>query len=201
LSERGHLARIDNRLAFLGNLWIIISIDSADKIMISYQDVNVLLSFFEADMFSQTAEYALRAVVYLASKGGTAQTAQQIAEATRVQSGYLSKVMQTLVRADLVHSQRGLHGGFTLARSADELTVLDVVQAVTPIRRIESCPLGLKGHINLCPLHRRLDNAIGLVEDALRQSTIAELLAEPDRSRGIPIPLCSDEERPCGRRA
>jgi Rrf2 family protein len=147
-------------------------------------------------MFSQTAEYALRAVVYLASQEGAPRTAQQIARATRVPTGYLSKVMQGLGRARLVQSQRGLHGGFTLARPADELTVLDIIQAVDPIRRIRSCPLGIKGHINLCPLHRRLDHAMKLVEEALRKSSLAELLAEPERARGIPIPLCSwpDEE-------
>ncbi len=96
-----------------------------------------------------------------------------------------------LGRKGLVQSQRGLHGGFILARPADELTVLDILDAVDPIGRIKSCPLGLPGHINLCPLHRRLDHAMKLVEDALRKSTLAELLAEPDRARGIPIPLCS----------
>jgi Rrf2 family nitric oxide-sensitive transcriptional repressor len=142
-------------------------------------------------MISQTAEYALRAIVYLASQKGEARTVQQIAEATRVPAGYLSKVMQGLSRAGLVHSQRGLHGGFTLNPAPDRLTVFDVVQAVDPIRRITSCPLGLKGHVNLCPLHRRLDGALALVEKALQESTIAELLAEPNPKKGIPVPLCS----------
>lgn len=142
-------------------------------------------------MFTQTAEYALRAVVYLASREQAARTVQEIAEVTRVPAGYLSKVMQSLGRAGLVQSQRGLHGGFTLTQAPGEMTVFDVVQAVDPIRRIRGCPLGLKGHVNLCPLHRRLDNAIALVEQALKQSTIAELLTEPDPRRGIPIPLCS----------
>jgi Rrf2 family protein len=142
-------------------------------------------------MFSQTAEYALRAVVYLASQEGTPRTTQEIATATKVPTGYLSKVMQGLGRKRLVQSQRGLHGGFTLARPPQELTVLDVIQAVDPIQRIRACPLGIKGHINLCPLHRRLDHAMKLVEDALQKSSIAELLAEPERARGIPIPLCS----------
>ncbi|HWG47073.1 MAG TPA: Rrf2 family transcriptional regulator [Gemmataceae bacterium] len=142
-------------------------------------------------MFSQTVEYALRAVVYLAAQQGAPRTTQQIAQATQVPTGYLSKVMQSLGRKRLVQSQRGLHGGFTLAQPPEELTVLDIIQAVDPIKRIEKCPLGLKGHINLCPLHRRLDHAIKLVEDALQKSSIAELLAEPERARGIPIPLCS----------
>jgi Rrf2 family transcriptional regulator, nitric oxide-sensitive transcriptional repressor len=141
-------------------------------------------------MFSQTAEYALRAVVYLASRAPAPQTARQIAAATRVPPDYLAKVLQGLGRTGLVHSQRGLHGGFTLGRPPEDLTVLDVLQAVDPIRRITTCPLGLKDHVNLCPLHRRLDQALDLVEKALADSTIAELLTEPRRSRGIPIPLC-----------
>ncbi|MHB1426594.1 MAG: RrF2 family transcriptional regulator [Gemmataceae bacterium] len=142
-------------------------------------------------MFSQTAEYALRAVVYLASQEGAARTTQEIAEATKVKIAYLSKVMQSLGRKGLVQSQRGVHGGFTLVVPPDELTVLDIIMAVDPIKRIKSCPLGIKGHMNLCPLHRRLDQAMKLVEDALRQSTLAELLVEPERARGVPIPLCS----------
>jgi Rrf2 family protein len=141
-------------------------------------------------LFSQTTEYALRAVVYLAAGKGEPRTAAQLAQATRVPPGYMAKVMQGLSRAGLVHSQRGLHGGFVLTRRPEDLTVLDVVQAVEPLQRIRGCPLGLKGHANLCPLHRRIDQAIALVEDALRRSTIAELLIEPSASRGIPVPLC-----------
>ncbi len=142
-------------------------------------------------MFTQTAEYALRAVVYLASEGRASRTVREIAAVTRVPAGYLSKVLQALGRARLVRSQRGLRGGFALAVPPEKLTVYDVVQAVDPIRRIRSCPLGLKGHVNLCPLHRRLDAAIATVERALQQSTVAELIAEPDPRRGIPVPLCS----------
>jgi Rrf2 family protein len=141
-------------------------------------------------MFSRTVEYALRAVVYLASEEGGARTAQQVAAAGKVPPGYMAKVLQALSRAGVVHSQRGLHGGFTLTRPAEELTVWDIVQAVDPIQRIRGCPLGLKGHVNLCPLHRRMDQAIALVEKALKESTIAELLLEPSVERGIPIPLC-----------
>src|SRR5947209_8070055 len=141
-------------------------------------------------MFSQTTEYALRAAVCLASRPDESQTVQQLARLTQVPAGYLSKVMQALSRAGVVRSQRGLHGGFTLAVPADRLTVLDVVQAVDPIQRIRSCPLGLKGHLNLCPLHRRLDKAIALVEEALRSTSLSELLMEARPGTGVPLPLC-----------
>src|SRR5688500_12800791 len=141
-------------------------------------------------MFSQTSEYALRVVVYLASLGGTPATIAQIAAATRTPAGYLAKVLVSLARSGIVRSQRGLHGGSVLARPGEHLSVYDVVQAVDPIKRITTCPLGLESHgVNLCPLHYRLDQAIASVEQALRASTIAELVAEPTTSKplgGVP---------------
>ncbi len=138
-------------------------------------------------MFSQTTEYALRIIVYLASLGGKPATTRQIAHFTRIPEGYLSKVLQGLGRAGMVSSQRGLHGGSVLRRPAEEMTILDVVNSVDPLPRIRSCPLGLRTHgVNLCPLHRRLDGAMAQVEKAFAESTIAELLAEPASS----APLC-----------
>src|SRR5437870_5794195 len=116
-------------------------------------------------MFSQTAEYAFRAVVCLATYPGATLTTEQIAAATQVPEGYLAKVLQTLARRGLVRSRRGLHGGFGLARAATELTALQVLDAVDPILRITACPLGLPEHADeLCPMHKRLDEAAALVE-------------------------------------
>jgi Rrf2 family protein len=134
-------------------------------------------------MFSQTTEYALRVMVYLASLGEHTPTIAQISSATRTPPAYLAKVLRSLARAGLVRSQRGLHGGSAIARRAEEITIHDVVQAVDPIQRITICPLGLKNHgVNLCPLHRRLDQALGLVEDAFKSTTLAEVVAEPTAS-------------------
>src|SRR5215471_9775318 len=106
-------------------------------------------------MFSQTVEYALRAVVHLAAEAPEARTTDQIAVATRVPKAYLSKVLQGLSRAGVVHSQRGKGGGMTLVKAPEELTMLEVINAVEPIQRIRTCPLGLESHgARLCPLHR-----------------------------------------------
>jgi Rrf2 family transcriptional regulator, nitric oxide-sensitive transcriptional repressor len=93
-------------------------------------------------MISQTAEYALRAVVWLASSPDRAHGTPQIATAVKVPAGYLAKVMQRLARAGLVVSSPGRLGGFRIARPATEISVFDVVNAVDPIRRIHTCPLG-----------------------------------------------------------
>jgi Rrf2 family transcriptional regulator, nitric oxide-sensitive transcriptional repressor len=147
-------------------------------------------------MFSQTVEYALRAVVYLAQQAPNARTTEQIATATHVPQAYLAKVLQSLSHADLVRSQRGVGGGMGLRRDPDQINLLDVVNAVDPIRRIRECPLGLASHgIRLCPLHKRLDNALALVEDAFRRTNLAELLAEPTHS----VPLCDFPAAPAGQ--
>jgi Rrf2 family protein len=131
-------------------------------------------------MFSQTVEYALRVVVYLASLNAAPATTRQIAAVTKVPEGYLAKVLQGLGRAGLIQSQRGLHGGSVLALAPEKLSLYDVIEAVQPIQRIRFCPLTLDSHgVKLCALHKRLDEAMAMVERAFREATIAELLVEP----------------------
>ncbi len=138
-------------------------------------------------MLSQTVEYSLRAIVWLAAHADDPQTTQQIAAATLVPAGYLAKVMQSLGRGGLVTAQRGKHGGFLLARPARSVSVLEVINTVEPIQRIRECPLGIAAHgRHLCPLHKRLDAAMAMIEEAFRATSIAEVLAEPSKSQ----PLC-----------
>ena len=146
-------------------------------------------------MFSQTVEYALRAVVNLADHSPSPRTTDQIAAATLVPKPYLSKVIQGLCGAGILQSKRGVGGGVALVKLPSELTILDVVNAVAPIARIRQCPLGLKTQgVRLCPLHKRMDNALATVEAAFRQTTLAEVLVEPTNSH----PLC---EIPSGKKS
>ncbi|MEM1026755.1 MAG: Rrf2 family transcriptional regulator [Planctomycetota bacterium] len=85
---------------------------------------------------SQTADYALRAVVWLAHtwapQGGAPQTAPQLAEATGVPASYLPKVLQPLIRCGILGGQRGLHGGYYLQIDPASISVLDVLRCVDP---------------------------------------------------------------------
>lgn len=127
-------------------------------------------------ILSSTTEYALRAAVHLASIHGEAANSERIAEATKVPSGYLSKVMRDLVVAGVASSQRGPNGGFVLARDPSKISILEVIEAVTPLQRIRSCPLGNPAHLTLCPLHRKLDDAIEGIQSAFASTTLADLL-------------------------
>ncbi len=136
-------------------------------------------------MFSQTVEYALRAMVVLASRSRLPLTSHNIAVDSRVPPDYLIKVLQSLARSGLVTSQRGKNGGHLLTRAAAEINILEIVNAVDPICRIRTCPLDLHGE-NLCPLHRKMDDAMASTESAFRSTSLAELLVGPIEGR----PLC-----------
>jgi Rrf2 family transcriptional regulator, nitric oxide-sensitive transcriptional repressor len=137
-------------------------------------------------MLSKTAEYALRAAVWLAQTPGEPASADNLAEVTKVPRRYLHKVLQDLGRAELVRSQPGPGGGYALARAPEKITILDVVSATAPLERIRHCPLGLPSHTKLCPLHKELDRVYASAEEALGRVTLAQLM----RSSSKIVPLC-----------
>jgi len=135
-------------------------------------------------MLTQTAEYALRAMWYLARHGDEPQVIPSIAKATEVSRDYLSKVLQQLVRAFLLRSRRGRGGGFVLARGPEAITLLDIVNAVSPIRRLTHCPLTNRaycvnheaGQAGLCPLHAATDEAARQFERRLTAIRLRDLM-------------------------
>jgi len=137
-------------------------------------------------MISKTAEYALRAVVSLAAQSETPLSADVLAEKTKVPRRYLTRVLQDLAATGMVNSRSGPGGGYVLAKAVGKLTILDVVTAVAPLERITACPLGLKSHTSLCPLHAELDRAYAATESAFAAVTIKQLL----ESTNPIVPLC-----------
>lgn len=138
-------------------------------------------------LLSDAAEYALRAVVWLAQQQSGTFKLREIAEGTHAAPGYMIKALQSLAKAGVLSAQRGNNGGFTLVRDAKELSVLDVINAVDPIQRIRTCPLRLASHGTcLCPMHQRIDDAVAAIERSFDDSVIADLLSEKTSSR----PLC-----------
>ncbi len=119
-----------------------------------------------------------------------------LAARTKVPPDYLAKVLQQLSTAGLIEGRRGVGGGYRLLTKPDKTTLLDVVNAVEPLRRITSCPLGLESHgTALCSLHSRIDNAIAGVIATLENSTLEDLLVNGPQSELRNIPLCESHER------
>ena len=113
-------------------------------------------------------------------------SADVIAKKTKVPRRYLTRVLQDLVAAGLVSSRSGPRGGYELCVDTKKLTILDVVNAISPMERINSCPLGLTSHKQLCPLHAELDEVYESAEKALRRVTIKQLV----ESTSPIVPLC-----------
>lgn len=138
-------------------------------------DVNVRLGVMH--LVSRTSEYALRAIIWLVQEPGRSQTTRQIAKGTRTPPDYVSKVLQLLAKAGLVRGQRGLGGGFQLAREPTQITVLEVISAVDPLEHIHACPLGLKAHAKkLCPLHCGMNDVARHMEATFAKTKLTDLL-------------------------
>ncbi len=149
-------------------------------------------------LISRTSEYALRAVIWLVQQPALSQTTRQIAIGTRTPPDYVSKVLQLLAKAGLVRSQRGVGGGFRLAGDPEQITVLDVINAVDRLERIHTCPLGLKAHgANLCPLHCRLNNVVLRMEAAFAKTKLADLLNGDTPSVPLGIRLNTSRHSAC----
>jgi Rrf2 family transcriptional regulator, cysteine metabolism repressor len=82
-------------------------------------------------MFSTKAEYGVRVMAHLAKSDGDGPISLgSIADAEGLPLAYLEHLVQRLRKAQLVESRRGAHGGYTLARSAGEITMAEVVSAL-----------------------------------------------------------------------
>ena len=141
-------------------------------------------------MLSQTTEYALRAMACLAYAPDELTPTPRLAEQTLVPPNYLAKVLQSLAQADLITGRRGVGGGYRLARPADSISLLDVVNAIDPVEPINRCPLGLPNHdANLCALHTCVDQAARQFIDTFRGVKLSDLIADSGGNR----PLCDTE--------
>ena len=89
---------------------------------------------------TKLADYAVRAVVYLAGKKpGEITTTEEISEANMIPRPFLAKVMQALCKSGLVVGYRGKAGGFTLARSGEKITIRQIVEAVEGPIQLNRC--------------------------------------------------------------
>ena len=131
-------------------------------------------------MLTRSATHAIRAMVALAALapgqyGGTSQ----IAEVAGVPRNYLGKLLFLMGRRGLVESQRGLGGGYRLARSAERISLHDVIDSVEDVARWNECAFGERScsEDHPCALHGRWGRVRDAYFSLLRDTSVAELLA------------------------
>jgi len=129
-------------------------------------------------MLSQTSEYALRAVVYLAERDNDQPVrVETIGAALGIPANYLSKTLNVLVRRKILASMRGPTGGFRLAVRPDQLMLLKVVEPFDPIVQRRHCLLGRKecSDRTACAAHDAWKQTSEVVTHFFRTTTVADI--------------------------
>jgi Rrf2 family protein len=133
-------------------------------------------------VLSQTAEYALRAVLYLAEhQGENPIPVDAIAEDLSIPRNYLSKILHTLAKRDLLSSSRGRGGGFELTVRASGLPLLAVVEPFDEFEGDQQCLLGRTrcSDTSPCAAHGRWKEMMDRVTAFFRETTVEDLIQDP----------------------
>ena len=134
---------------------------------------------------TRQADYALRAMLYLARLEPNQRAAtSQIAEEKQIPPSFLAKIISQLAIAGLIHTSRGARGGVSLARAPEDITVLEVVEAIDgPIglndctHDAADCPFGED-----CPLRVLWCSAQEDLVEKLRQTTFAKFIEKKSQA-------------------
>jgi len=143
---------------------------------------------------TRAGEYGVLGLLYLArQEAGAMAMVEDISREEKVPKSFLAKIFQSLARAGLLRSVRGTGGGFTLARTPESITVLEIIEAIEGKIALGRC-LGEEPsceHMGGCALCGLLAQAQDQVKDVFARTTLADLRkpmtssAHADRLRGI----------------
>lgn len=143
---------------------------------------------------SQTAEYALRAMTWIAGHPlGEPLLTRDLSEGTQIPTHYLSKILRRLVLADLLESRKGRGGGFILARPPGEISFRDVLVAVDAYPREDRCAFGWGtcDPSRPCPLHASWSRMSEHFRNWAERSTFADVHRLARARRRVAIKLRS----------
>ena len=135
---------------------------------------------------TNAADYAIRAMIHMAclpEEGVALRT--DIAAANKIPPSFSAKILRNLTKAGLLRSARGVHGGFTLARSTTDISLLDIVEAIEGRLGLvdcakDPCSCDLADE---CPAQPVWLNVQTQMADILRSATLEDLVSAPRRKR------------------
>jgi Rrf2 family protein len=135
-------------------------------------------------LLSKSGEYALQALLHLASDPGRRMPTNQIAEALDAPSNYLSKLLHRLARGGVLRSVRGPQGGFELTLPAEQLSLAEALAPIEAERLDRRCLLGRPqcSDRNPCAAHGQWRSLAEHIDRFLAETTIADVLGT-DRER------------------
>lgn len=129
-------------------------------------------------ILSNACVYGLRASLFLASRGGDNYISiSKIGEELDISRHFLTKILQHLTESNLLESLKGPRGGVRLKKSADEISLIDIVEAIDGLDILTECALGLPecGNRTPCPVHEDWAEVRSELRDMLASSSLAKL--------------------------
>jgi Rrf2 family transcriptional regulator, iron-sulfur cluster assembly transcription factor len=129
-------------------------------------------------IYSRSSEYAIRALVHLATlPPGEYTMAKTIAADASIPAHFLAKILQDLARDGFLKSNKGPRGGFRLSLPAEELSMLRIVEAVDGPGRFERCIGGVPecNDRALCGMHDSWTALRSRIIDYLGGTSVADL--------------------------
>lgn len=134
-------------------------------------------------MLTKSCEYAIRTVVFVAlnnkvnNEGSNEVHKVGIKEITKglaFPGPFIAKILQGLVKAKLLVSTKGPHGGFYLKKSPEKISVLDIIEAVDGVELFQNCTLGLKkcSEVRPCPVHNSVKEYRNQLKKAFSDRTL-----------------------------
>jgi Rrf2 family protein len=131
--------------------------------------------------FSHTVIYAINAMLYLAeAEAGVPVPCRQIARDGKMPERFLLQVLRTLVTRGLLHSTRGVEGGYHLARSPFQITLCDIVDAFENPLQAKMPQLDCSSELTRERVLDTLRHATGAARAELEKMTLAQLTASPN---------------------
>lgn len=129
---------------------------------------------------TRTSRYAIRAVVELARHGDRRVSAEALSTELDLPENYLSKTLHTLAGEGLLDSNRGPGGGYRLAVPAEELTLMEVIEAFETLDASRECVLGREecSEENPCPVHGEWKDVAAPIVTFFRRTTVGEATGE-----------------------
>ncbi len=137
--------------------------------------------------FTRAADYGVRAMLHVGSlPEGRIALRDEIAQAQRVPTTFMAKILRKLVNADVLRSSRGVHGGFGLARTPSVISLLDIVEGIEGPLNLTDCARdsGRCAFSHDCPVSTvwfEVQRGMGAL---LRETTLEALLSAPRKNRG-----------------
>lgn len=130
-------------------------------------------------MLSYTCKTAIKAVIYLASKGESRDKAgmKEIASNIQASEHTVGKILQSLVRKGQINSSKGPSGGFFITKSQMDHPVSDIIESIEGDQIFRGCGLGLSkcSATHPCPIHDEYKVARDLIEQLFREKKVKDL--------------------------